>query len=658
MLLFCADTAIGQTIDSLYKIIKQPETVDSTKAKVLNQIAVALIYTDTEKALNLNSEAIALSIENKLPAHKESSFITRAMIYYHLNNLDSAKFYCLQAIDISAQLGLQEKLGKGYNLLGSIHLDAGNYGVALQAYSQALEIFKDIPFPSGVAASLNRIGNFYTKREEHNTAIKYYEEALEIFTQLNRFDQIAGMLNNLGICYFKQKDFSKTLDHFFRSIEILEKHGPIEQIPIRKLNIGKTYIELKEYKQAEVYLKQVLNYSQEFSNTRLLSHTLLDLGILKKLQNNKTEAYNYLNRGLKLASDLSLKDLELEYYQNIAALYIEDVNYEKAYQYNQKYYLLKDSLQAIEKNREILLLQHEFENEQHEQKIALLQHEAEKKNIILYALIIGSAFLVLSLILILVIYNSKQRSIKLIHRQKEEISRQKITDLLKDQELNSIKNKLEGQENERKRIAQELHDGIGGTMASIKLHLIKLNKEEGPLKSHLNDLIKTVDATCEEVRSVSHNLVPPVFYNSALTDVIEDFVNKIVKAKSIKVNYEFYPKRQLEVINKNTQIDIYRIIQELVTNAIKHANASEINIYLTKHDDYVNLMVEDDGKGFKNNKHLEGIGLKNIRSRVLALNGKITIDSTPGNGTIVIIDLLLADKKETHLQKANIPENS
>ncbi|ELR69209.1 hypothetical protein C900_05280 [Fulvivirga imtechensis AK7] len=652
-------TLVGQnrSIDSLNAILAQ-DTHDSIKVNALNALSQLLVYSDTERAIDLSDRAIHLSKISDLQAHQQLSTITRALLHYQLSELDSSKYYCDIAIEFAKANNMKIDLGKCYNLLGSIYLDLGNYGLALQTYTQALKIFKEVPFPSGIGASLNRIGAFYTKRGEHETALKYYREALEIFEKVNRFDQITVALNNIGICYFKRKEYEEALNYFMSSLDMLKVHGPEEQIPIRIMNIGETHAKLKNFRQADKYLTQVVTYAEKNSHPKLLSSALLYLGILRKEQIRRSEAYEYLEQGLKLASAHSLKDLELEYYQNLSSLHAEQADYHKAYNYYLKFSLLKDSLSSIEQNRELLLMEQRFEAEQSEQKIALLQHEAEKKNIILYSLIAGTALLIISFILIFINYKNKQKTIRLIHRQKEKISRQKITDLLKDQELSSIKNKLEGQENERKRIAQELHDGIGGTMASIKMNLLKLSNNETPFKDQILDIIKRIDNTCEEVRTISHNLVPPVFYNSALTDIIEDFVNKMIKARSISVTYEFYPKRQLENINKNIQIDIYRIVQELVTNAIKHGNPSEISIYLTKHDDYINLMVEDNGTGFANNRPADGIGLKNIRSRVLALSGQIVIDSIPGKGTTVIIDLLLKKDKSQLQPQAHIPENS
>ncbi|GAA0891043.1 sensor histidine kinase [Fulvivirga kasyanovii] len=637
--------AQNKVIDSLNHLIDSKDISDSLRIEAMVELSSTLRYSSFDEAIKINDEALAESRKSKLISTEASAYITRALIHAQTGNLDSAKQFCHQAIVLSKRIADDLHMALAYNVLGSVNLSQGNYANAIRAYTDGLEKFRSISHESGTAATLNRIGNFYLKRKQYNSSRLYYEQSLAVFEKLKRYDQVTGILNNIGVSYYQENNFSKALEYFSRSTKILEQINMPEKLAIRELNIGKTNTHLEKYQEADHYLKKALEHAKKYNDKKVMCQSLLNLGILKRLQHDDTSAILYLKEGLELAKNMHDHDTEIEFYETIAKSYAQQNNYERAYVYYQKFDFLKDSLLNLEKDREVLILQNQFEAKQNEQKISLLQHEAEKKNIILLALIIGSILLILSMVLVLINYNNKQKSLRLIHTQKEEISRQKITELIKDQELNSFKNKLEGQENERKRIAQELHDGIGGTLASIKMNLLGLKTDDGSLKDRLNDITLRLDNACEEVRMISHNLIPPVLHNSALTEVIKNFVNEVIGTRNIVVNYEFYPKKQIEAIDKNIQVDIYRIIQELVTNAIKHGKAQEISIYLTMHDDYVNLMVEDDGTGFRNDGKQDGIGLKNIQSRVAALDGKITIDTNIGKGTNVIIDLSLSHDK-------------
>lgn len=637
--------AQNKAIDSLNLLINSKEISDSLRIEAMVEVSSILRYSSFDEAIKINNEALAESRKSKLISTEASAYITRALIHAQTGNLDSAKQFCHEAIALSKRISDDLHMALAYNVLGSVNLSQGNYANAIRAYTDGLERFRSISHESGTAATLNRIGNFYLKRKQYNSSRLYYEQSLAVFEKLKRYDQVTGILNNIGVSYYQENNFAKALEYFSRSTKILEEINMPEKLAIRELNIGKTNTHLEKYQEADHYLKKALEHAEQYNDKKVMCQSLLNLGILKRLQHDDTSAILYLKEGLELARNMHDHDTEIEFYETIAKSYAQQDNYEQAYAYYQKFDFLKDSLLNLEKDREVLILQNQFEAKQNEQKISLLQHEAEKKNIILLALIIGSILLILSMVLVLINYNNKQKSLRLIHTQKEEISRQKITELIKDQELNSFKNKLEGQENERKRIAQELHDGIGGTLASIKMNLLGLKTDDGSLKERLNDITLRLDNACEEVRMISHNLIPPVLHNSALTEVIKNFVNEVIGTRNIVVNYEFYPKKQIEAIDKNIQVDIYRIIQELVTNAIKHGRAQEISIYLTMHDDYINLMVEDDGTGFRNDGKQDGIGLKNIQSRVAALDGKITIDTNIGKGTNVIIDLSLPHGK-------------
>ena len=645
----------GKEVDSLYVLLNKNEIPDSSKVNTLNRLSELIIYFNPDSALSINSKSIEISLRKNLHTQEASSYFTRATLYFQLDYLDSAKSFSNRAIDIYTQLQQPILLGKSYNILGSIALELEDHNLALKSLIKGLEQFKSVNHKPGIAASLNRVGIFYAKREDYESARKYFEESLPIFTDLQRTDQVVNILNNIGVSFFQEKKYDKALEYYFRSLNLAKENSLNEKLPVRELNIGKTYKEMKDFSSAAKFLNQSLASAEAYSNNRIICLAILHLGILEGIQNKHSKALKHLTKGLDLAIKLQDKDTEAQYYQHLSSTYAALERYPQAYKNYLKFDMLKDSLTSISRNNEILVLQNQFEARQNEQKIAILQHAADKKNIIIYAVLIGTGLLILSFFLIIVNYKNKQKSLNLIHLQKEEISRQKINDLLKDQELISIRDKLEGQENERKRIAQELHDGVGGTLASIKMALLKLYKNT-ELKQGFTDIVERLDLACEEVRTVSHNLIPPVFHNSPLTDVIKEFVREISDSKEVNIYYEFYPKQELETISKNVQVDIYRIIQELLTNAIKHADASEINLYLTKHDDYINLMVEDDGKGFQPDMAHSGIGLKNIQSRVTSLKGSITIDSNPGAGTTVTVDLALDDEK--YSASEGIPESS
>ena len=275
------------------------------------------------------------------------------------------------------------------------------------------------------------------------------------------------------------------------------------------------------------------------------------------------------------------------------------------------------------------------------EKINELKREAERKNLMLY-ITVGSILLLLALFIVTLFafttYKRNQKAKKVIADKNDELQRQRISELMKEEQLKFIKGRVEGQESERRRIAKELHDGIGGTLSGIKLNLIKIGETYSGVQS-LDGVIEILDRACHEVRTTSHNLAPPVFFDAMFTDVIENFVTKVTETLDIKVQMEFFPKRMLNAIPESIQVDVYRIIQELMNNILKHAQATSIDIQMIGHKEYLNIIVEDNGVGFVLQGQMEGIGLQSIQSRIDALQGDMKIDAQLGRGTLVNLDI-------------------
>lgn len=202
---------------------------------------------------------------------------------------------------------------------------------------------------------------------------------------------------------------------------------------------------------------------------------------------------------------------------------------------------------------------------------------------------------------------------------------------------------LTGIENERQRIAQELHDGSGVALSALKmkLHVLKDNYNNNPQSANdVSSLMKEVDRIYEDIRNISHNLMPKTLSKLGLYHAIDELVNQI-RTAAPKIKFNYYRKINISNFNENAKINIYRMIQELLTNVVKHANANEVSLQLIKHNDSLMISIEDDGVGFDTRATKNGVGLTSIESRVQILNGNLSLDSAPQNGTFISIFLPL-----------------
>ncbi len=338
---------------------------------------------------------------------------------------------------------------------------------------------------------------------------------------------------------------------------------------------------------------------------------------------------------LPLKSSINLKQI----YGKLAEAYQGKNDVTTCLKYYELYSDYKDSVYNEANVDKMAEMQTKYETEKKDLAIAkqqaeLLANEAEKKR---QQTFIFSLIGLVVLIVALAYFISSRNKIKAKARMDAEIASQK--------DLRS-KAVIEAEEKERRRIAQDLHDGVGQILSAAKLNLsgleskIKLENDEQTLL--LKNALDLVNDSVKEVRAVSHNMMPNTLIKLGLASAVREFITKIGSVPNLKID--------LQIVGLDDRLDntvetvLYRVIQEVVSNIIKHANANQISMQLIKHDGELTVMIEDNGVGFDKKKidSFEGIGLKNIISRVEFLNGNVDFDSTPGQGTTVVIEVPLS----------------
>jgi signal transduction histidine kinase len=317
-------------------------------------------------------------------------------------------------------------------------------------------------------------------------------------------------------------------------------------------------------------------------------------------------------------------------------------NFEKAYLSYQEYTSLKDSLHKIETDNHIKELEVKYQTASRETQIITLSSKQRLHKILIFSLMI---LLLVGGIAGFYLYRSIRHK-KVIAEQTIEIKEQKITQMEKDRQIIASHAVMEGEEKERGRLARDLHDGLGGILSGIKLKLANIkgnyivNTEYLDVFDHALDLI---DSSIKELRRVAHNMMPETLINFGIKEALQDFCSSISQ-DNLKISYKFFGEAFR--FEKPIESTLHRIAQELVNNAIKHANASEILVQVIQEQNRVHLTVSDNGKGFQvpSIDSLKSAGLQNIRARVQSFNGQFDIDSQPGKGTEITVEFELGPR--------------
>ena len=447
----------------------------------------------------------------------------------------------------------------------------------------------------------------YEMKEDTAAALKFYKQSLGLSTGLHDSTGMSYSMENVAGIYLLQKKYEPALQLLKKAVDIREKTGDKNALAITLNNIGEVYLEKKEY----------------------------------------SNAISYFNKSLSISTAIGYKDLSKHTSNLISQAFFATGDYKKAFEYQQTYAVLKDSLYNESMQHRITELNTKYETEKKEKEIGILSQkkkenelkileqdlEISSKQITILMLIASVALLLTLGLAIYFRIKSKQREILATERAKQQQTQLKMI--------------IETQEKERKRIAEDLHDGIGQMLAGIRMNLSSAtaggtellpDKKEVFLKS-----VETLDQACAELRTLSHQMMPKALTKHGLVSALEDLFS--IALGGSKIKYSFSHAGEMARITDIIEINSFRVMQEILSNIIKHSGATEINAQLMFRNQTLVIIVEDNGKGFDKEQALrsaKGMGLSNIYSRVQSLNGAITFSQgSESKGTLVTIRIPL-----------------
>jgi signal transduction histidine kinase len=451
-----------------------------------------------------------------------------------------------------------------------------------------LETMKKADNKKNIADAYINIGNVYWIQKSYDEALKNYLASLQITEEIGDKQGVSRAYNNIGALYDSQGKYNEALKNYFEGLKIRETIGDREGIENSFVNIGATYTRLKSYKNAELYGTKALALAKQVG----------DRQVIKTAYENLAELYRLTNR---------------------PALALESYAYSVA---------TRDSLLNEENSKNMVRLEMNYE---FSKKEAMLKMEHEKKESAQKAELLRqkqinwfiAGFTALLLLIAALIFNRHKLTQKNKY-QKEAAEQQK-------RQAVAV---MDAQEEERKRIAEDLHDSIGHMLSTIKLNLQMVPEGQSQVKNSL----QLLDQASEEIRNITFNLMPRTLEEEGLVPALNELASKITNSGSVKISLHVHDIEKF-TLEKQSQFNIYRIVQEAVNNILKHADAKEITIQLVGQKDHLTIMIEDDGKGFDPAQNKGGRGLKNIVTRSLWLRGVINIDSTPGRGTTITTEI-------------------
>jgi len=619
----------GETNARIQEILNAK--VDSNKVKSLSDLCWDYRFISADSALYFGEQALKLAKEINFTKGIAQAYNDMAIIFIDRANYRRATEYLDESIKIRKQLNDLPGIASICNKLGIIDQKQGRLKEALEHQISALKIYQKLGQDKWIGYCLNNIAIIHQNLGNLNKALEYHQKALEYRIKMN--DQLgeATSYSNMANLYSRINDTISAIGYYEKALSISRSLKNDELISGNLSNMANISLAQKNYDKALKLYQESLEIRERLGDSKGISSTLSRIGTVYTETHRYKEAAKVLNRSLSIAKNISVTEEELSALLGLAKLKALTNQLDSSFVLMRLYITSKDSVYDARIKQQILDVQSQYETDKLEQDLELVKKEKEFTEIKLQQRKTEIW------LLIFVIISITGAGIFLFYRHQARQKAAANAERIKEQEtrMNAV---FQAQEEERRRIAKELHDGVGQTISAIKMNYQSLTNKasDNVLSSEFQKIERMLDNAGKEVRSISHQMIPKELEQFGLVPAVEGMLNLNLEHSSLE--YQFEHSGFEERIGNHIELVLFRVLQELVSNVIKHSKASELNVQLVKVKSHVVLNVSDNGIGFEvEKKEKNGIGLLNIASRIDSIKGHLHYESAMGSGTSVTI---------------------
>ncbi len=640
---FC--DAQTKKLDSLRRVIDRYQKRDTVRLEKIMNYVIASANENTSQLLPYLKEMINLSKELRFKKGLQSGYLTAQLYYSDRGEFELAMRYADSTfVSLKSDTGKIEriKMAHLHNNVGGDYLKMRDYAQALYHYTQCAMLLERYQ-PENLSSAYAGMSSIYEGMLQPQKAIEYDEKAIAAAEKYGSKNAVAKRRLNYIVKLINMKRFGqveaqlnmveplvKEVDASFTWFLFHQNKGYLLQYQKKYDAAIASFIKAKNYAEASDDPYQYLSILDP------LCKTLMEVGRLN-------EAKLYIDTQLEKGAAYQMKFARLLGYSNGAQWHTKKGNYKIAYEYLERKMELSDNMSSEETKNKIAMMEARFKVQEKDIEIKLLEDERKiqqlsirQKNT-LNSILIGGSIALLSILLL------SYRN----YRNRQKLQQQRIVELETEKQLAATEAVLKGEEQERARLAKDLHDGLGGMLSGIKHSFanMKENLIMTPENARVFERsIDLLDGSITEMRRVAHNMMPEILMQFGLDTALREFCIAIDRSGSLEVTYQSMDMETV-TLAQNISVTAYRVVQELANNALKHAEAKKllVQVNASAEENLLHLTVEDDGKGFEPIalEQSTGMGWKSIHNRIELIKGRLDIHSAPEKGTSVLIEIPL-----------------
>jgi two-component system NarL family sensor kinase len=616
--------------------------VDTLSINAICARAYRIHEDSAETAKSLSELALSQSVSIGYPKGEGEACIILGAIYKNKDSIVLSNRYFHRALKVRRSIGDSTRVAAAIQNLAINQFLQSKYDSAIALTLYAINLIEHKPNPDRMllGSSYLMLSNIYDEYAEPDESLRYARKSLKEYILTNDNELVGKAAYALGNRFYQQ-DQLDSAEHYYNLAYNNFMNGSksnrnLADILINKANICK---DRADFDKAETCFLEATPYLNRLDDATSWFYWHLGRADLFSKKQNWTKALESLRQAQRYEEESGDNWLDQQYlYEALADTYAELGMPDSAYHYQAAAYAVRDSIYTEQKQKAFI----RFQTERHKTEAAIGEAKAQKESERARLFFLTALLLSLLLATLAYLYVQNRRSYRLISRQKEIMHQQTVDELIQNSELRYLSAGLEGRETERESIARELHDHLGSTIVTLSWQydaILENTRQDSanylPMLK-LNDSLKQL---YQDVRHLAHQLGSGVLERAGLVPVLEELCHNMEAGNRMEVSFSHFGMENR--LGFTYEVNILRVIQELVSNVLKYANATQLIIQINLIDDVLNIMVEDNGIGFDQKAALQrsGAGLSNIEARLRGLNGTIQFENRPVGGTTVIINI-------------------
>lgn len=630
--------------DSLWRVFERSKP-DTNRVHLYIQLGQQYETNHPDSALLLYEQALKLSQQLNYTRGIISYYTNATYVYNVLGRYDTSLILNLRSVEIARAFGDPERLGACLGNTAASYMSLKEYEQAIEYFIQTTAIYEKLGDQNKLSTLYSNLAIVYRETGNYEKALEFGERSLTLARQVNNIFSITSSLINLSVALSSTGQTDKSIALLEEARVLAKKSNNDYSILIIALNLNDAYNRAGKFDKTKSYCEEALALAKKLDDRESLAIALRGMGMYYFNSGVADKAEEFAKQSLEQALRYGFKEDIGKAYSLLAEVSI----LKKEFRQNIIYSFKSDSMRNVLLNesiaRNIQELEAKYQSAKKEQQINDLKQEAEikdlsiKQNRLLNLILIGSLLAIL--VIGLLARRTYQQKRKILERENA-LNQSRIAELEKEKQLMASEAVIKGQDEERGRLAKDLHDGLGGLLSGVKFSLANMKSTvilDADSALVFERSLDMLDHSISELRRVAHNMMPEVLVKFGLSEALKSYCDRMRESQIFKIDFQSIGMD--ERLSSNTEIFVYRIVQELLNNTAKHAKATHVLVQLARQNSEVSITVEDNGIGFANPKvdHVSGIGWTNIRSRVDYLKGKLDVQSSPGQGTSVHITI-------------------